>query len=193
MSDYCEGCGTYEFERFLNPKNLPIGSVDVNYNKDKLYNKLMIVAECGHWKSWHQWRWLHSLTPLFGVMAADISPKAFSNLTRLIFRSFTESQSHVARYMVDVLKAHRNYELMRRAQFDWERDLPKETVDWAWKVIKELGPDDSCQDNYRVAIKSKRNQRHRYNKLKAHGCCGYWDEEFVYQGETYMIGLNYGH
>lgn len=57
----------------------------------------------------------------------------------------------------------------------------------------EESRDYEYMDNYRVANIKSISQVHRYNNIAKKGCCGFFDEEFVISGETYMIGFNHGH
>ncbi len=72
--------------------------------------------------------------------------------------------------------------------------LPVEICQWAENIL-EKEVDESCMDNYRVANIRKSCQMKRYKRTYKHGCCGFFDEKRVcpIDGNTYLIGCNYGH
>lgn len=60
-------------------------------------------------------------------------------------------------------------------------------------AIAEASKGESCVDNERWARKRNSPDRRRYKKAKKSGCCGFYDAEIVIDGQTYLIGFNYGH
>ena len=48
-------------------------------------------------------------------------------------------------------------------------------------------------DNYRVALKDNLDEVKEYKRAQKKGCCGFFDEEYVINNKTYLIGFNYGH
>lgn len=60
-------------------------------------------------------------------------------------------------------------------------------------AIAEASKDKDCVDNERWARKRNSPDRRRYAKARKSGCCGFYDAEIIIDGETYLIGFNYGH
>lgn len=48
-------------------------------------------------------------------------------------------------------------------------------------------------DNFRVAKKDSPEDVKQYKALRKKGCCGFFDEELEIEGETYLVGFNFGH
>jgi hypothetical protein len=53
--------------------------------------------------------------------------------------------------------------------------------------------DFECVDNCRIALKSDPKEMADYEAARADGCCGFYDQEILVDGEVYLIGCNYGH
>jgi hypothetical protein len=53
--------------------------------------------------------------------------------------------------------------------------------------------DDSCIDGYRFAFLDSRAELGEYRRMKANGCCGFFDAIIVVGGRRARIGCNYGH
>lgn len=76
----------------------------------------------------------------------------------------------------------------------WDEVLPAAVVGWAWKRLHAECRGEPCVDNFRVALKRNSSQRRRYRNVQKRGCCGSHDFEAVGpDGETYLLGYNYGH
>lgn len=48
-------------------------------------------------------------------------------------------------------------------------------------------------DNYRVARNNDSEALDEFEAQSMNGCCGSYETEVVIDGETWMIGCNYGH
>ena len=55
--------------------------------------------------------------------------------------------------------------------------------------------DDACVDNFRVADLSRPDEVEVYDKQRARGCCGRYDDRITHfkSGRTFRFGCNYGH
>lgn len=52
---------------------------------------------------------------------------------------------------------------------------------------------DPCMDNYRIARAGHSTDKKRYNRIRAKGCCGFFDSKVSVDGVIYFVGCNYGH
>ena len=48
-------------------------------------------------------------------------------------------------------------------------------------------------DNFRFARKHNSDEEFTYYAARNNGCCGAYDQTFLYLGEEILIGFNYGH
>lgn len=64
---------------------------------------------------------------------------------------------------------------------------------WLWKQIEEYS--HQCRDNCRFARADSNKEKRHYGRLKRGGCCGFFDERVKcpIDGNTYLVGCNYGH
>ena len=77
---------------------------------------------------------------------------------------------------------------------NWDDVLPDEIVRWANTLLAQQMEGEPCCDNTRVARKGNTSQVRRYKSQRAGGCCGFADFEAVGpDGNTYLLGYNYGH
>lgn len=53
--------------------------------------------------------------------------------------------------------------------------------------------DQECRDNLRMARTSNADEVNQYYDQQNHGCCGFCDKELEVEGETILVGYNYGH
>ncbi len=64
------------------------------------------------------------------------------------------------------------------------------TEAFAWLVGQM---DESCVDNFRFAYKGDSKGMEVYNELIDQGCCGFFDQDIIVNGQPAVIGCNYGH
>ncbi len=134
---------------------------------------------------------LQNLTPTWN--SRDVS--YWRELFHSIHRSY-RSNPKFAKELITAIR-FRRYHHRRplggwetRYAFDDRRAVEKALAD----LLREVN--DHCIDNIRVADWSKRQERNRYNKQKASGCCGSVDRVVhigIFFPREFHIGLNYGH
>lgn len=78
----------------------------------------------------------------------------------------------------------------------YEQFLPKDISSWAERHIQEEveAMEAMCVDNWRVARLGNSPQMRRYRRQQKRGCCG--SHDIIRRGpdgNTYMLGFNYGH
>lgn len=77
----------------------------------------------------------------------------------------------------------------------WQDVLPESICRWANSTLERLSSDESCCDNFRVALVGNTCQEKRYRRQLKRGCCGFFDETFKcpIDNKLYRLGFNYGH
>jgi len=48
-------------------------------------------------------------------------------------------------------------------------------------------------DNFRFARQDNADEIRTYQNAYDHGCCGFYDTDLTVDGQTILIGFNYGH
>lgn len=63
------------------------------------------------------------------------------------------------------------------------------------RAIRRTKAHDQCLDNIRVADVDIAEELEHYEKMRAVGCCGFFDAEITHykSGRHFRYGFNYGH
>jgi len=73
------------------------------------------------------------------------------------------------------------------------RDAVNAEIDKWWNSEEGHPCQDQCCDNWRYARASNEEEVFNYEASAEEGCCGFFDTTIEVEGETIMIGFNYGH
>ena len=71
----------------------------------------------------------------------------------------------------------------------WPFDIPSQVLN----ALEERMINCECVDNIRIARSGDSDSIQQYELQRAHGCCGYVDEEIHVDGLLWFYGFNHGH